>query len=180
MSSKLGEDYLAVNAILLQFIVLASFFLDAYAYSTEGLVGFSIGRKNKRTFLTVVQNSIQISFFTALIISLLYLIFFKQILNVITDIEMLKFIAYKHMIWILIIPPAASFCYQFDGIFIGSTQTKDMRNAMIMSVSSFIILSVYLTKTLENHGLWLSLLIFMILRTITLNLFFNNIYKKFR
>ncbi len=180
LSSKLGEDYLAVNAILLQFIVLASFFLDAYAYSTEGLVGFSIGRKNKRTFLTVVQNSIQISFFTALIISLLYLIFFKQILNVITDIEMLKFIAYKHMIWILIIPPAASFCYQFDGIFIGSTQTKDMRNAMIMSVSSFIILSVYLTKTLENHGLWLSLLIFMILRTITLNLFFNNIYKKFR
>ena len=156
LSSKLGEDYLAVNAILLQFIVLASFFLDAYAYSTEGLVGFSIGRKNKRTFLTVVQNSIQISFFTALIISLLYLIFFKQILNVITDIEMLKFIAYKHMIWILIIPPAASFCYQFDGIFIGSTQTKDMRNAMIMSVSSFIILSVYLTKTLEHHGLWLS------------------------
>ncbi len=180
LGSKLGEDYLAVNAILLQFIVLASFFLDAYAYSTEGLVGFSIGRKNKRTFLTVVQNSIQISFFTALIISLLYLIFFKQIINVITDIEMLKFIAYKHMIWILIIPPAASFCYQFDGIFIGSTQTKEMRNAMIISVSSFIVLSVYLTKTLENHGLWLSLLIFMILRTVTLNLFFNNIYKKFR
>ena len=180
LSSKLGEDYLATNAILLQFIVFASFFLDAYAYSTEGLVGYSVGRKNKRTFLTTVQNSIQISFFTALIISLLYLIFFKQIINVITDIEMLKFIAYKHMIWILIIPPAASFCYQFDGIFIGSTQTRDMRNAMILSVSSFILLSIYLTKALENHGLWLSLLIFMILRTITLNLFFNNIYRKFR
>ena len=177
MSSKLGEDYLAVNAILLQFIVWLPF-LDAYAIHRR-LVGFSIGRKNKEHFNCSTKFN-KISFFTALIISLLYLIFFKQILNVITDIEMLKFIAYKHMIWILIIPPAASFCYQFDGIFIGSTQTKYMRNAMIMSVSSFIILSVYLTKTLENHGLWLSLLIFMILRTITLNLFFNNIYKKFR
>ena len=178
--SRLGEDYLAVNAILLQFIIFASFFLDAYAFSTEGIIGFTIGRKNKKSFLMTVQNSILISFFTALIISFFYLIFFKQIVNLVTDIEILKFIAYKHMIWILIIPPAASFCYQYDGIFIGATQTKEMRNAMIISVASFIVLSIYLTKSLGNHGLWLSLLIFMILRTITLNLFFNNILKKFR
>ena len=180
LGSKLGEDYLAVNTILMQFILLASFFLDAYAYSTEGIVGFAIGRKNKKTFQLAVTNSIQISFFTALIISFIYLIFFKQIINIITDIEILRFISYKHFIWILIIPVTASFCYQFDGIFIGATQTKDMRNAMMVSVASYIIFSIYLTKYFGNHGLWFALLLFMVFRSLTLNFLFNRILKKFK
>ncbi len=179
LGSKLGEDYLAVNTILMQFVILAAFCLDAYAFSTEGIVGFSIGRKNKKTFLSVVKNSIQVSFFTAVIISILYLIFFKQIINMITDVEILRFISYKHFIWIIIIPPAASFCYQLDGIFIGASQTKEIRNAMIISVASFIVISIYLTKQFGNHGLWLSLFLFMIFRSLTLKYFFNKILKKF-
>ena len=73
LGSKLGEDYLAVNIILMQFIILAAFFLDAYAFSTEGIVGYAIGRKNKKSFLSSVKNSIQISFSSALVISILYL-----------------------------------------------------------------------------------------------------------
>ena len=179
LGSKLGEDYLAVNTILMQFIVLAAFFLDAYAFSTEGVVGFTIGRRNKKSFLLTVKNSIQLSFFTALIISIFYLIFFKQIINIITDIDILRFISYKHAIWIIIIPPVASFCYQLDGIFIGASQTQDMRNAMIVAVVFFIFISTYLTKYFDNHGLWLSLLLFTLLRSITLNYFFNKILKKF-
>ena len=127
----------------------------------------------------MVKNSIQISFYTALIISLLYLIFSKQIINIITDIEILRFISYKYIMWIVIIPPVASFSYQFDGIFIGATQTKEIRNAMMISVVSFIITSIYLTEYFGNHGLWLSLLLFMIFRSLTLNYFFNKILKKF-
>ena len=179
LGSKLGEDYLAVNTILMQFIILAAFFLDAYAFSTEGIVGFSVGRKNKTSFLSIVKNSIQLSFFTALIISIFYLIFFKEIINIITDIEILRFISYKHFIWIIIIPPVASFCYQLGGIFIGASQTTEIRNAMIISVASFIVISIYLTKQFGNHGLWFSLLLFMALRSITLNFFFSKILKKF-
>jgi len=179
LGSKLGEDYLAVNTILMQFIILAAFFLDAYAFSTEGIIGFTIGRKNKTSFLSVVKNSIQVSFFTALIISFLYIIFFKNIINIITDIEILRFISYKHFIWILIIPPIASFCYQLDGIFIGASQTKEIRNAMIISVTGFIFLSIYSTDIFGNHGLWFSLMIFMILRALTLKFYFNKILRKF-
>ena len=179
LGSKLGEDYLAVNAILMQFIILAAFFLDAYAFSTEGIVGFAVGRRNKKSFLLVVKNSIQLSFFTALIISVLYLIFFKQMINIITDVEILRFLSYKHAIWIIIIPPIASFCYQLDGIFIGASQTQEMRNAMMVAVASFIIVSIYLTKYFENHGLWLSLLLFMLFRSLTLKYFFNKILRKF-
>tara|TARA_B100001093_G_C26737875_1_gene975281 strand:- start:24 stop:1349 length:1326 start_codon:yes stop_codon:yes gene_type:complete len=179
LGSKLGEDFLAVNTILMQFIILAAFFLDAYAFSTEGIVGFAIGRKNKKSFLSVVKNSIQISFFTAIFISILYLIFFKQIINIITDVEILRFISYKHFIWIIIIPPIASICYQLDGIFIGASQTKDMRNAMIISVASFLVISIYLSKLFGNHGLWFSLLLFMIFRSLTLHFLFYKILKKF-
>jgi len=179
LGSKLGEDYLAVNTILMQFIILAAFFLDAYAFSTEGIIGFTVGRKNKISFLSVVKNSIQVSFFTALIISFLYIIFFKDIINIITDIEILRFISYKHFIWILIIPPIASFCYQLDGIFIGASQTKEIRNAMIISVTGFIFLSIYSTDIFGNHGLWFSLMIFMILRALTLKFYFNKILRKF-
>tara|TARA_B100001559_G_scaffold45884_1_gene34473 strand:+ start:1778 stop:3103 length:1326 start_codon:yes stop_codon:yes gene_type:complete len=179
IGSKLGEDYLAVNTILMQFVVFASFFLDAYAFSTEGIIGFTIGRKNKKSFLTVVKNSIQLSFLTALMVSILYLIFFKQIINTITDVEILRYISYKHFLWILVIPSIASFCYQLDGIFIGATQTREMRNAMMVSVVSFIIISIYLTKFFGNHGLWFSLLLFMILRSLTLYFLFNRILKKF-
>ena len=179
LGSKLGEDYLAVNTILMQFIILAAFFLDAYAFSTEGIIGFTVGRKNKISFLSVVRNSIQLSFFTALIVSIFYVMFFKQIVNIITDIEILRSISYKHFIWIIIIPPAASFCYQLDGIFIGASQTKEIRNAMIVSVLSFIGISIYLTSHFGNHGLWFSLLLFMILRALTLQFYFNKILRKF-
>ena len=163
----------------MQFIILAAFFLDAYAFSTEGIVGFTIGRKNKLSFLSVVKNSIQVSFYTALIIAVLYLLLFKEIINIITDIEILRFISYKHFIWIIIIPPVASFCYQLDGIFIGASQTKEIRNAMIVSVIGFIAASIYLTDYFENHGLWFSLMLFMILRALTLKFYFNKILRKF-
>ena len=179
LGARLGEDYLAVNAILMQFVLLAAFFLDAYAFSTEGIIGFTIGKRNQKSFLSAVRYSIQLSFFTALIISVGYLIFFKQFINLITDVEILRFIAYKHALWVIIIPPIASFCYQLDGIFIGASQTKEIRNAMIISVASFVITSIYLTKFFDNHGLWLSLVLFMIFRSLSLNYYFKNILKKF-
>ena len=179
LGSKIGEDYLAVNTILMQFIILSSFFLDAYAFSTEGIIGYLVGKRNQKSFLTTVKNSFQVSFVTAVIISILYLIFFKDIVNIITDIEILRFISFQHIFWIIIIPPIACFCYQFDGIFIGASQTKEIRNAMIISVLSYIVVSIFLTRYLNNHGIWFSLLLFMVFRSLTLQFYFRNILRKF-
>ena len=177
--SKLGENYLAVNTLLIQFIMLASFFLDAYAYSTEAVVGYTVGRGAKKSFLEVVNNSFQLSIFSGLIISLIYLFTFRYIINELTDLDYLRFLTFDYIIWILIIPPVASICYQFDGIFIGASQTAEMRNGMILSVIIFISSSHFLVNNFGNHGLWLSLLFFMIIRSITLNYYFNRILKKF-
>jgi len=178
-SSKLGENYLAVNTILIQFILLASFFLDAYAFSTEAVIGYAIGKKSKNLFLQTVINSFQLSIFSGLLISLLYFFSFQFIVNQLTDLDYLRYLAFNYFIWIIIIPPIAALCYQFDGIFIGASQTAEMRNGMILSVIIYIVSSHFLVNNLGNHGLWIALLFFMVLRSITLNYYFNRILKKF-
>ena len=180
LSSTLGEEYVAINSILIQLILISSFFLDAYAFSTEGIIGHSIGRKSLKMFLSSVKNSIILSFTTGLIISLIFLFSAKEIINLITNIEFLRYLSYKYLLWVIIIPPIASFCYQLDGIFIGATQTKEMRNSMIASVVIYITLSIFLTQELHNYGVWFSLLLFMGLRASTLHFYFPNILKKFK
>ena len=180
LGSRIGEDYLAVNTILMQFILLSSFVLDAYAFSTEGIIGYTIGKRSEKSFNTVVRNSFQLSFFSAVIISILYLIFFKEIIYIITDIEMLRFISFQHIMWVILIPPVACFCYQLDGIFIGASQTKEIRNAMVISVLGFICCSIYLTKYFNNNGIWFSLLLFMVFRSLSLQFYFKNILKNFK
>ena len=180
LSSTLGEEFIAINTILLQLIIISSFFLDSYAFSTEGIIGYSLGRNSIKMFLKVVRNSLQLSFFTGLIISIVYLFIAKDIINLITDLDFLRYLSYKYLIWVIIIPPIASFCYQLDGIFLGATQTKEIRNSMITSVILYVILSIYLTKNLNNYGIWFSLSLFMILRASTLHFYFSKILKRFR
>ena len=179
LGSTLGEEYVAINSILIQLVFISSFFLDAYAFSTEGIIGYSIGRKSEKMFLSAVRNSIILSFTTGLIISFVYFIYAKEIINLITDIEFIRYLSYKYLLWVIIIPPIASFCYQLDGVFIGATQTKEMRNSMIVSVIIYITLSIFLTQELHNYGIWFSLLLFMILRASTLHFYFSRILNKF-
>ena len=159
--------------------MLASFFLDAYAFSTEAIIGFTIGKREKKSFLQTVANSFQLSIFSGVIISVIYVFTFKYIINELTDLDYLIFLTFNYIVWIIIIPPVSSICYQFDGIFIGASQTAEMRNGMIVSIVLFLLSSHFLVSNFGNHGLWLSLLFFMIMRSITLNYYFNRILKKF-
>jgi len=179
LGSKIGEEYVAANAILLNLIFLSSFILDAYAFSTEGIIGYSIGSKNLNLFKKVVKNSFILTSITGLIISLSYLFFKNYMIGFMTDIESIKTISLQFSFWLIILPFVSSFCYQFDGIFIGASQTKELRNAMIISVSLYLILSFYFINIYQNFGLWLAFTIFLILRAITLLYYFKRIYIKF-
>ena len=152
--------------------------MDAYAFSSEGVIGYTVGSKSKKSFMLTVRNSFELSFFTGLVLSIIYLFFFRQIINAFTSLDLIRFLSYGYIFWLIIIPPIASFCYQFDGIFIGASQTKEMRNAMIMSVSLYVLISLYFLKLFGNHGLWISLIIFFIVRSLTLNMYFFRITKR--
>ena len=75
LSSKIGENFIAINSILLQFITISAFFLDAYAHSTEGVIGYAVGRKSEKTFLNTVKSTIELSFYTGILIGTIYIFF---------------------------------------------------------------------------------------------------------
>ena len=96
-----------------------------------------------------------------------------------TDIESVRNISYQFSIWLILLPFISSFCYQFDGIFIGASQTKELRNAMFISVTLYLLSSYFLVQNFENLGLWISFTMFLFLRALTLGFYFKRIYLKF-
>ena len=180
LGTQIGEDYVAANAILINLVFLSAFILDAYAFSTEGIVGYSLGKKDLNLFKNIVKNSFILSSLSGLIISIIYFFVYEHVINLMSDLEEIRKLSSSYVIWLIILPLISSFCYQFDGIFIGASQTKELRNAMVFSVMSYLIISIVLTKLLFNNGIWISLCIFMILRALSLFYYLNKIYLRFK
>ena len=179
LGTQIGENYIAANTILINLVFLSAFILDAYAFSTEGMVGYSLGKKDLNLFKTIIKNSFILSSITGLIISIVYFLANQYVINLMSDIEEIRILSSQYVIWLIILPFIASFCYQFDGIFIGVSQTKELRNAMIFSVFCYLIISIFLTKYFSNTGVWISLCIFMILRATSLYYYLDTIYLRF-
>ncbi|MBD1135250.1 MATE family efflux transporter [Pelagibacterales bacterium SAG-MED47] len=179
LGTQIGEDYVGANAILINLVFLSAFILDAYAFSTEGMIGYSLGKKDLELFKSIVKNSFILSSLTGFFISIIYFFINESVINLMSDIEEIRKLSLSYVIWLILLPFIASFCYQFDGIFIGSSQTKELRNAMIFSVSCYLLISIILTKYLFNTGVWISLCLFMIIRGVSLFYYLNRIYKRF-
>ena len=180
LGTQIGEDYVAANAILINLVFLSAFILDAYAFSTEGIVGYSLGKKDLNLFKNIVKNSFILSSISGLIISIIFFFTNNLVINLMSDINEIRELSSSYAVWLIILPVISSFCYQFDGIFIGASQTKELRNAMIFSVFSYLLISILLIKFLFNTGIWISLCIFMILRAISLFYYLDKIYLRFR
>ena len=180
LGSQIGEKFVAANAILINLVFLSAFILDAYAFSTEGIVGYSLGKKDFKLFKSIIKNSFILSSITGLIISILYLIIHEKIIFLMTDIYTIRILSLDYSTWLIIIPFISSFCFQFDGIFIGASQTKELKNAMFFSVSLYLIISLILVNYFSNTGIWISLCIFMILRALSLFYYLDRIYLRFK
>jgi MATE family multidrug resistance protein len=180
LGTQIGEDFVAANAILINLVFLSAFILDAYAFSTEGIVGYSLGKKDLNLFKNIVKNSFILSSISGLIISIIFFFTYNLVINLMSDINEIRELSSSYAVWLIILPVISSFCYQFDGIFIGASQTKELRNAMIFSVFSYLLISILLIKFLFNTGIWISLCIFMVLRAVSLFYYLDKIYLRFR
>ena len=178
LGNSISEDVVAANTILLNLTMLSAFILDAYAFSTEGVVGYSIGAKDKKLLKSVIKNSFILSATSSLIICVIFLIGKNSFIEMMTDIPDIREISFAYSNWVVIIPFISSFCFQFDGIFVGASQTKELRNAMIISVGIYVLSSFYLLANFGNTGLWISLCIFFIIRALTLFLYLGKIIAK--
>lgn len=163
-----GETVLAANAVLLHFQSILSYGLDGFAHAVEALAGSAYGARNKSAFRSAVFYTTLWAVVLAAIYTLVYGLFGTQIIQVLTGIDSVKQAAADYLPWVLVSPLLSVWSFQLDGIFIGATRTVEMRNAMIISLAVYLA-AVTLTLPLwGNHGLWLSLIIFMVVRALTL------------
>lgn len=169
-----GDDIAAANAILMNFLMFISYVMDGFAYTMEALVGSSFGSKNKET----LQRDLIIASFWSLVISILGTIVFalygEAIIHFMTSIDDVRIESLYYLPWLIAFPLISMWSFLLDGVFVGATLGKEMRNGMILASAIFFIfyLSIY---TYKNHALWASLLIFMLVRWVILA---TILYKK--
>lgn len=176
--ARIGEVTLAANAVLLNFLMLVSFALDGIAYASEAKVGHAKGKNSAR----LIKLWVQISVFWGALFGLCYSLFFaffgKQIITLLTDIPEVISAAESYLIWIIFLPILAMNCFLFDGIFVGLTRAKDMRNTMIVSALIGFFGVFWLFIDLQNHALWLAMSSFMLLRGVTLVVRYLQLRKR--
>ncbi len=172
-SASAGFDslILAANQILLQYISLMSYAVDGFAFAAESLVGRYVGARDTVRLRKSVQYLFYwgVGFGTAF--ALVYGAAGRALLRVFTDQGAIIQAASPFVWWIVAISIAGSVAYMWDGVYIGAMVTPTMRNMMLVStVAVFLPAYNFTVSAMENHGLWLALLLFMVARGTTLGL----------
>jgi MATE family multidrug resistance protein len=174
-SAKLGNNILAINMILLQSFYIFSYFTDGFAYAGEALVGKFVGSKDKENLQKVIRLLLIWGFSISIPFSILYALFPTEFVKIISDNTEILTEIKPYYIYMIIIPLITFAAFIWDGIYIGATASKAIRNTMIISSIFVCIPSWYiLMPRFGNHGLWIAFLFFMIARGTAMSL----MYKK--
>ena len=175
--ASFGDDVVAANAVLMSFLMIISYGMDGFAYAMEAMVGKAIGAKDRQQ----LSASLIGTFFWSLVICLGLTAAFSlagsTLISMITSIEEVQLQAAIYLPWLVVMPLASMWCFLLDGIFVGATKGKDMRNSMFVATSSFFVV-FYLFSGWENHALWLAMTSFMLMRGIGLGVIFLYQWRK--
>ena len=167
-SARFGDVELAANHVLLQLVSFAAFFLDGYAFAAESLVGSSVGARSRAVFDAAVRRSTELAALTSLVLALLLFTIGPWLAAGITDLPPVESAARRHLPLAAVYVAVSFAAFQLDGIFIGATRTRAMRNASIASALVFVALEIPLGDALGNTGLWLAFIAYVIVRAVTL------------
>ena len=173
--AKQGEVVLAANAILMHLQSMMSYGLDGFAHAVEAMAGSAYGAGRRRLFRRAVVLTSFWGLIVALLAMLAYYGFGDAIVGLFTSIEAVVMVALVYLPWMVASPLISIWSFQLDGIFIGTGHTREMRNAMIVSLIGYLVFLEWSLPTLGNHGLFLGLLVFMLLRAATLLFYYPGI-----
>lgn len=165
-SAILGPDVLAANTILLRFYFVAIALLDGIAMAAEQLAGRSVGAGYRSTFDRVVKLTSGWGVVFAVVTSLVIYATGPLVVSLITPLADIRALASVYLPYVVLLPLAGVVAFQMDGIFIGATWSREMRNMMLLSLVVYLLSWSVLAPFLANHGLWIALLIFHGVRSI--------------
>jgi MATE family multidrug resistance protein len=175
--ARLGEVTLAANHILLQFVSFSAFFLDGVAFATEALVGVAAGARRIDVFNLLVRRTAIMAGAIALILSLGSILVGPLMISVLTDHEAVRDAARSLLPYASLYILLSFVAFQFDGIYIGVTRSRDMRNASFASLIAFLAIGYPLTGTYEAIGLWISFIVFVVARAVSLGVLYPRLLR---
>jgi MATE family multidrug resistance protein len=175
--ARFGDQILAANHVLLQFVSLSAFFLDGYAHVAEMLTGKAYGAKNKSFFIQQVKHSTILAAINACILAVSIYMLNDILIPLLTKDVQVQNIASKHSLYAAIYILLSFAAFQLDGVFIGVTKSKEMRNATVIALIVFISSASLLVKSYGNSGLWLAFIIYVIIRAVALGAYYPKILK---
>tara|TARA_B100000927_G_scaffold92714_1_gene74895 strand:+ start:59 stop:1360 length:1302 start_codon:yes stop_codon:yes gene_type:complete len=174
---KFGDVKLAANQVLLQFLHIAAHGLDGFALAAETLVGQAFGKKDRSILRKSIIVSSKLAFLLSCIMAISFLLFGSSLIDLMTTAENVRLEAKSYIIFITLVPILGVSAYMLDGIFIGATKTKDMRNMMFITLIFYVIAVLLLVPYFQNTGLWSALLISFIVRGATLAFRYPSLEK---
>ncbi|GAB2793084.1 MATE family efflux transporter [Halomonas shantousis] len=166
-----GDIVLAANAVLLQFIMLTSYALDGFAHAAEALIGRAVGQRNWRLFAVSVRAAARFSLVVTAVATLVFALGGNALIARLTDLPDVRAMAADYLPWMAAMPAIAVWSYLLDGVFIGATATREMRNSIFVALAIYLP-TWFLTQELGNHGLWLSFTLFTLVRSATLGSYY--------
>ena len=177
----IGVDELASMEILLVIFGLSSYTLDAFAHSAESTVGASIGSRNKENIYKSIRTTTELAFCFSIFVGIILYVLNYYVLAIFTDLKILREMIDNIWGLVVITPFVSMLAFQLDGIFIGATLAKEMRNCMILSSIIFcFILEIVFQNSLDLQKLYSCFLFFLILRGLFLTMYLNRVFKLVR
>jgi len=178
-SANRGTVMLDANTILFQFYIFFSYFIDGFAYATEAMTGKYLGEQNKEKLIKSLKIIFNWGFVVSLIFTLVYYFLGEQILRLLSSQPDIVNISKEYLFWIWALPLISFASFIWDGVFVGMTASKEMRNTMLFSSILIFFPSFYLLSDyMGNHALWLALLLFLFSRGLTQTIIFGKILKQ--
>ena len=174
-SAEQGAVLLAANAILMHLLNFLSYGLDGFAHAAEALAGSAYGANKPQVFRLAVRLTTIWAGIVALLSALAYWLWGAPIIALFTSIDAVIEAALVYLPWMILAPLISVWSYQLDGIFIGTGRTREMRNAMIFSLLSYLVVMPLSIAWLGNHGLFLGLMYFMLIRALSLLFYYRRI-----
>ncbi len=172
--ARLGGLILAANAVLMNLQNLLSFALDGFAHAAEALVGKAVGQQNKAALKRSVALALRWSLIVAAGFSVFYALTGSWIIAILTDLPDVRETAGRYLPWLILSPVIGVWSYLYDGVFVGATRAREMRNIMLVSTFVVFLPAWYALQFLGNDGLWLAFMCFLASRGIGMHLHYRR------
>jgi MATE family multidrug resistance protein len=172
--ARQGGLILAANAILMNLQNLLAFALDGFAHAAEALVGKAVGEKNREALRRSVALALRWSLIVAVGFSAFFWLSGPTLIAILTDLPDIRATTLHYLPWMILSPLVAVWSYLYDGVFVGATLAREMRNIMVISAFVVFVPAWFALQFLGNHGLWLSFMIFLASRGIGMHFYYRK------